>query len=371
MIPFCEALRTVIANTHVLDSEHVALASCAGRVLAEDVVSDVDMPPFNKSAMDGYACRRTDLAHPLAVLEVIKAGSPPTRPIGPDECSKIMTGAMVPEGADCVIMVEHTETAGDGSVRFTGKSTRDNICFQREDVQTGDVILRAGTLVAPQHIAMLAAVGCVKPRVAQRPRVAVIATGDELVEPHVKPRRSQIRTTNGAQLCAQIQRTRTTSVYYGIVGDTEEATDTAVKRAMAQTDVILLSGGVSMGDFDFVPDVLRSNGIEILFDAVAMKPGKPTVFGVSTQDAPTRTYCVGLPGNPVATFCLFELLVKPLLYGLMGHTYQPVEFTMPLATPLQRKRAEREAWMPATLTGDGRAVPCEFHGSAHIAALSN
>ena len=370
MIPFSEALNTVISNIRVLDSERVALAKCAGGVLTKDIVSDVDMPPFDKSAMDGYACRRADLDQPLSVLEVIKAGSVPTRPVGSGECSKIMTGAMVPEGTDCVIMVEYTETADDGSVRFTGKDTRDNICLQGEDVRTGDTILHAGTLVGPQHIAMLAAVGCVEPSVARRPRVGVIATGDELVEPGVKPRPSQIRTTNGVQLCAQIERVGAIPVYCGIVQDTEKDTDRAVKRAIADNDVVLLSGGVSMGDFDFVPGVLRANGIEILFDAVAMKPGKPTVFGVSADQTVPRTYCVGLPGNPVSTFCQFELLVKPLLYGLMGHNYAPLEFMTPLATPFQRKRADREQWMPATLTRDGQAAPCEFHGSAHIAALS-
>jgi molybdopterin molybdotransferase len=200
--------------------------------------------------------------------------------------------------------------------------------------------------------------------VARRPRVGVIATGDELVEPDVKPAASQIRTSNGYQITAHVATAGALPAYYGIARDTEAEIDAYLKRALAGNDVVLLSGGVSMGDYDFVPDVLRKNGVEILFDSIAMKPGKPTTFGV-TADA----YCFGLPGNPVSTFIQCEILVKPFLYALMGHAFRPPVAVMPLAKKFTRKSTGREAWIPVSFTDEGGVVPNEYHGSAHIHAL--
>lgn len=364
MISFENAFETVMSRVRVLDPEPVELHAAAGRVLAEDVRSDIDMPPFDKSAMDGYACRREDLPGPLHVVEVIQAGSAPTLAVGQGECAKIMTGAMVPEGADCVIMVEHTEETGDRTIRFTGNSTARNISRRAEDIRAGDIVLERGTLLGAQHIAVLATVGCARPWVSRRPRVGVIATGDELVEPDQRPGPSQIRTSNSYQICAQVANTGAIATYYGIAADTEEALDALMKRALSENEVVLLSGGVSMGDFDLVPGVMEKNGIEILFDSIAMKPGKPTTFGVGP-----KAFCFGLPGNPVSTFVQCEILVKPFLYALMGHEYRPRYSWLPLAETIQRRRADREAWIPVSITEGGEVQPREYHGSAHINSL--
>ncbi len=364
MITQKEAYETIMAQAGTLGSERVTLDQALNRVLAEDVRSDMDMPPFVKSAMDGYACRREDLAGDLNVVEFLKAGEVPRKAIGQHECAKIMTGGMVPEGADCVIMVEETEELNAHTVRFTAASTRDNVCLKGEDIQLGDVVQSAGRLLRPQHIAMLASVGCVRPLVAQRPQVGIIATGDELVEPDVKPDTSQIRTSNSHQLVAQVLLADAIPTYYGIARDTEESLDATLKKAMAGNDVVLLSGGVSMGDLDLVPGIMRANGLTILFDEIAVQPGKPTTFAVSDS-----TYCVGLPGNPVATFTQFELLVKPFLYRLMGHDYSPANLRLPMARTHARKRSERESWFPAKITADGSVLPCDFHGSAHVESL--
>jgi len=364
MIPFEEAYEIVMSRARVLDIEDVGLHDALHRVLAEDVQSDMDMPPFDKSAMDGYACRRADLAHELTVIETIQAGTPPARSVGARQCAKIMTGAMLPGGADCVIMIEYAEQVRDGVVRFTGASTPDHICRKSEDIRLGEVVLRKGTRLGPHHIAVLATVGCVRPPVYRRARVGIIATGDELVEPCERPGPSQIRTSNSYQLYAQVLAADAMSTYYGIARDTESAINAALKRAMAENDVVLLSGGVSKGDFDFVPDIMRQNGIEILFDSIAMKPGKPTTFGVSPS-----IYCFGLPGNPVSTFIQCEILVKPFLYRLMGHDFRAPQSVLPLAAPVDLKRPERETWLPVRITADGCADPAEYHGSAHISAL--
>ncbi|GAI98070.1 unnamed protein product, partial [marine sediment metagenome] len=194
-LKFEKAYEIVIGSACRLGVERVAISdnSALNRVLAEAVVSDIDMPPFNKSAMDGFACRRADLANELAITETIPAGSLPTKAIGPGQCARIMTGAVVPEGADCVIMVEYTENSGANRIRFTGTHTTDNICLKAEDIKKGDVVLQPGQIIKAQHIAVLASSGCVKPLVSLQPRVGIIATGDELVEPDKQPTACQIR----------------------------------------------------------------------------------------------------------------------------------------------------------------------------------
>jgi molybdopterin molybdotransferase len=365
MIPFEQACEVVMERSRTLPVETVTLEQALCRVLAEDAVSDVDMPPFDKSAMDGYACRRQDLGNALKVVETIPAGCVPTRRIGANECAKIMTGAPAPQGADCVIMVEYTESAGDGAVRFTGKETRANICARGEDVRTGDVVLRRGVRLGPEHLAVLATVGCAEPKVYARARVGVIATGDELVEHGKHPSEAQIRNSNSPQLCAQVLAAGAIPKYYGIARDTERDTALLLRRALDENDVVLLSGGVSAGDYDVVPGVMRELGVEILFDSVAIKPGKPSTFGVTASG-----YCFGLPGNPVSTYILFEVLVRPFLRRLMGEAEpRTVTYPLRLAEPLSRKGGERAAWIPVRITPEGEVAACEFHGSAHIHAL--
>ena len=364
MLTPAEAIERTIGAVRVLPGERVNIRQALGRVLAEDVVSDIDMPPFDKSAMDGFACRRADLANELTVIEVIPAGSRPQRTVGIGECSKIMTGAMVPRGADCVVMKEYVETVPDGRIRFTGEKTSDNICRMGEDAKAGDVVLKKGTILRAQHIAVLASFGQAMPLVARRPRVAVIATGNELVDPALKPGISQIRNSNSFQIAAQIEQAGAVAEDYGAVADTVEAIDAAFKKAIDNSDVVIVSGGVSEGDFDLVPEVMKRNNVDLLFEKIAIKPGKPTVFGVSKKG-----YCFGLPGNPVSTFVLFELLCKPFLYKLMGHDYQPVNIQMPLDGPLLSKKTERQRWFPVVITEKGTVKQVEYHGSAHINAL--
>ena len=364
MIPFEEALSTVLDSACRLGTERVDITNAIDRILAEDVKSDMDMPPFNKSAMDGYACRRADLANELEVVETIPAGYTPTKSIGPNQSAKIMTGAAVPQGADCVVMVEFTETPTDSTVRFVGENTSDNICQKGEDIKAGEVVLFKGTRIRPQHIAVLASVGCAQPVVSKRPRIGILATGDELVPPASMPGPSQIRNSNSFQLTAQVESMGAVAKNYGIAKDTDKAIDKMFKEAIEENDVVLVSGGVSMGDFDLVPGIFKQNNINLLFEKVAVKPGKPTVFGVAEN-----IYCFGLPGNPVSTFVLFDLLVKPFLYKMMGYDYTPAAAKMPLAESFRRKKTERQTWIPVVITNSGLLKPVSYHGSAHINAL--
>lgn len=364
MLSFEKALDTVLRSARPLGAENVDITDAMNRVLAEDVKSDMDMPPFNKSAMDGYACRRADLANELAVIETIPAGYAPTKSVGPGQCAKIMTGGVVPEGADCVVMIEYTESPTEGAMRFTGEKTNDNICQKGEDIKAGDVVLRKGELLKPQHIAVLATVGNARPLVSKMPRVGIIATGSELVDPGTEPEPCQIRNSNSFQLAAQAESLGVAVTDYGITEDTKEAIDDMFKKVAAANDVVIVSGGVSVGDFDFVPDILKRNNIELLFEGIAVKPGKPSVFGVSED-----VYCFGLPGNPMSTFVQFEILIKPFLYKLMGCESRHENVRMPLDEAIKRKKTARQVWFPVAITEAGTVKLIEYHGSAHISSL--
>jgi len=364
MIQFDEAQKIVMSYVKELPAENTGLLESLNRVLALDILSDIDMPPFDKSAMDGYACRRADILSDLDVIEVVVAGRLPEKEIGPGECAKIMTGAKVPAGADCVLMIEQTEITPEGKVRFKNKTTDDNIAYRGQDVRTGETVLKKGTLIKPEHVAILAMAGIHHPDVARRPSVGVITTGSELIEPFHKPAGPQIRNSNGWQLSAQLMAMGCRVSYYGIVEDNTAVIEKTIHKALDENDGILISGGVSMGEFDLVPEALEKNGVRILFDQVAIQPGKPTTFGVSSNSV-----VFGLPGNPVSTFVVFELLAKPFFYALMGHDYIPEARQCVVGTTLSRKRTERLNFVPVRIDDAGRVFPAEYHGSANITAL--
>jgi len=366
MITFEQAYKIITAATRPLGTESVPLQEVQGRVLAQNVVCDVDMPPFDKAAMDGFACRRQDLDHDLNIIEEIPAGHFPRKIIGPGECARIMTGAPVPTGADLVIMVEDTRPEGETAIRFTGSRAATNICPKGEDVKVGDLVLPRGTILTPARMgALCAALGKPDVLVYRRAKVGLIATGDELVEPWQRPPAAGIRNTNSYQLSAQIRAMGATVAYHGIVGDRREDLLQAVHKAGADCDLLLMSGGVSVGAYDFVAESLEKNSYQLLFQSVAMQPGKPTLFG--RRD---HSYCCGMPGNPVSTFVVFELLIKPFLYSLMGHTYQPLIISAELEADINLKNSNRQTTVPVIFPEAGKVAPLEYHGSAHIHAIA-
>lgn len=360
MIAFQEAYKIVMSVPAFSEAENVPLQHVAGRVLAADIFSDMDMPPFNKSAVDGYACRKADLSVPLKVLEIVPAGKVPQKTITPETCTKVMTGAMIPEGADTVIMVEDTETVAANTVRFLGVKTNANICTKGEDIHASDKVLGKGTIVRAQEIAVLASVGATNPLVSRQPVVAIISTGDELVEPDQNPEPSQIRNSNAAQIMAQAEACNALPVYFGIAKDTAASTCKIISLALDKADLVLLTGGVSMGDFDYVPKVFDELDIQTQFKSIAVQPGRPTVFGTRCGK-----YLFGLPGNPVSSFVQFELLVKPLIYHLMGAALARYELLLPMGKTYTRNKAKRKSFLPVNIR-EGKIYPVEYHGSAHI-----
>lgn len=364
MITYDEAYGLVRSDLPVNHIENVPLDDALGRVLAADIQSDMDMPPFNKAAVDGYACRRDDLAKPMQLLEVIAAGQQPKKVITAGFCSKIMTGAPVPEGADCVVMVEQTKINEEQIVFVNDTKTKNNIALIGEDIQKGSTVIPRGILIQPQHMAVMASVGAVDVPVYEKVTLCILSTGDELVEPEVVPGPGQIRNSNAIQLLMQARRMGIVANYGGIVADTEEACRNKIGEAVSQNQVVILSGGISMGDFDYVPAILKELGLEIRFKSIAVQPGRPTVFASSGNK-----FVFALPGNPVSSFNIFELLAKPFLYKLMGHDYQHPRLLLPLEDNFSRRNAGRQGFVPASITENGTIKLISYHGSAHINAL--
>lgn len=364
MIKFEAAFSIVMDAAFSTGSEDVHFMSSAGRVLTQPVKSDMDMPPFDKSAVDGYACRAQDLGRALKMIEIIAAGSAPQKTIEAGTCARIMTGAAVPSGADYVFMLEDSEETDEGLVKFKGKADKTNISRAAEDVVAGDVVLRPGRFIRPQDIAVMAMTGTTVVTVGKRVRVGVISTGNELVEPESKPSLSQIRNSNAWQLLAQISRAGADGNYYGIARDDEESTMYLLKKALEESDIVLVTGGVSQGDFDFVPVVLEKLGLQSHFDSVAVQPGKPMTFCTGM-----KKIVFGLPGNPVSSFVQFEVMVRPMIAKMMGAKSSSYDIILTLGTDYSRKRADRMAWIPVTINPAGEVLPVEYHGSAHISAL--
>ena len=361
MILFEEAMEIISTTAVPLASEKIKLEECLGRVLASEIFSDMDMPPFDKSAVDGYACRRDDLQKELKVLETIPAGKAPTHLIGAGECSKLMTGGMLPKGADTVIMVEDVEVTGNDTIRFVASKTASNFCLKAEDIRKDEKVLSKGTLIRPQEIAILASVGCAFPEVYKQPRIGIISTGDELVEPSETPAESQIRNSNAYQLMAQAKRANCSSRYFGIARDTEIETLQIILQAAAESDIVILTGGISAGDFDFVPAVIQQAGYEIKFRQLAVQPGKPVIFATCEGK-----YLVALPGNPVSSFVQFELLVKHLIKIVSGNEGKLNQVKVAMGADYTRKKTTRKAFFPVTFSSEGTVMPTEYHGSAHI-----
>jgi molybdopterin molybdotransferase len=374
MLSVSDAQSIVLQQVAPRPPRAVPLAADAlGLVLAEDVTSDLDLPPYDKALMDGYAVRSADLPDgrgTLTVVEEITAGQTPRRALGPGEAARIMTGAPVPPGADAVVKVEQTRTLGEGRVAVDDRPPQPglNVLPRGREMRAGEVVLSAGAVLRPQEFGLLAAVGRTSVRAVPAPRVAVVPTGDELVEPAERPGPGQIRNSNGPMLLAQAARAGGVPRLLGIARDWPESLRALVAEGMRE-DVLILSGGVSAGKLDLVPGVLREAGVAARFHKVAMKPGKPVFFGTGPRGQPV----FGLPGNPVSSLVCFELFVRPALRRLAGHADPgPRQVTAALAEDFAH-RSDRPTYHPAALEGGpgGRRVrPVPWFGSADLRALA-
>ncbi len=378
MIEMDDAIRIVMENTQIIDKTRIGLDDVLGRVLSEDVRSDIDMPPFDKALMDGYALQGTDIASAsgdtpviLDVIEEIPAGTVPQKRVKRGQASQIMTGAPVPDGADTVIMVEDTEPHPDAQkVRVLDTTeTGRNIARLGEDVRVNQVVLQANTVIRPPEVGILAAVGHVNVEVYRQPVVGIVATGSEVVEPHNKPKPGQIRNSNGYSMVAQVRRSGAQARYLGIVEDDIHALIQTIGEGLETCDIVALSGGVSAGEYDLVQDGMRDLGVEVLFDRIRMKPGKPLTFGVKGA-----RQVFGLPGNPVSSVVGLELLMRPAIRKMQCMTDVHLPTVRTVLSADFRQTPGRKQFVPAHSVqgknGVWKSSWVGHHGSADLFSMA-
>jgi molybdopterin molybdotransferase len=380
MLPVADAQKIVLEQARPLPAVSASLDVAAlGHVLAEDVTSDLDMPPFTKAMMDGYAVRAADLSAgtgQLTVVDEITAGRAPSRAIGAGQAARIMTGAPLPEGADAVVMVERSRLLDDRQVRIEDAELRPgaNVLARGREMRGGEVVLRSGTRLRPQEFGLLATVGRTAARVVPAPRVSILATGDELVESSARPAISQIRNGNGPMLLAQAARAGAIPRSLGIAADRLDVLHARIADGL-RDDVLILAGGVSAGKLDLVPQALSELRVRALFHKVRMKPGKPVLFGIlprADSDGPPRLV-FGLPGNPVSALVCFELFVRPALRALMALPPGPRVVQASVIEDFEN-RTDRPTYRPARLsaTGTGWQVqPVPWFGSPDLRGVTD
>jgi molybdopterin molybdotransferase len=321
MIEFEEARALVLSALKTRPPESVLLAEALGRTLARDIEARENIPPFDKATMDGYALKAEDVrtagkeaAVELEVLEDLPAGRVSRRSVGRGQAVRIMTGAPLPKGADAVVMVEDTERSGGRvKVRRTVRPA-DNTGQTGEDLKKGEIVLERGAVIGPAETGLLAAAGLARVPVVRRPKLAVIATGDEIVEPGERKAAGQIRNSNGPALLAMAVRAGAEAKYLGIARDSSSSLRAKLARAK-EADILVLTGGVSVGDYDLVKDELGAVGVKPVFWQVRIKPGKPVFFGRRGSQL-----VFGLPGNPTSAMVTFLLFVQPAIERLLGRT---------------------------------------------------
>ena len=373
MISIEDALEIVLKQVSVLSSERVKLLSSLGRVLSENIYSDFDIPGFNRAAMDGYAVVAKDTVHAcsdrpvtLKVIDEVPAGFKVKSAISSGKAIRIMTGAVLPEGADAVVMVEYTEARGDKVMVFRSVKKGENVSFSGEDVKKGELVLSRGTLIRPQEVGMLAALGKTEVYVTRKPKVAIISTGDELIEPGKTLEKGKIYDSNSFSLFSQVLKCGADPERIGIVPDDKDELLHKVKMGLS-SNILLLSGGVSEGKYDLVKEVLMEVGVKPLFWKVAVKPGKPTFFGIKE-----RTLVFGLPGYPVSSMMNFENLVKPAIFKMLGREgYKRIKIRAVLKGEIKNSSGRKNFIRVRLIEENGRylAIPAPSQKSGVLKSM--
>jgi molybdopterin molybdotransferase len=374
MIPVAEAIQIVLAHTTNLAAESIALADALGRILAEDTIADSDLPPFNRAQMDGYAVRAADVANTPAPLRIVgesAAGSGWHHEMKAGEAVRIMTGAPVPVGADAVQQVELTREVDSGGIVEILESVEAgrSIVRRANEIKAGETVLRAGEDINAAMIATLASFGYAKVKVGKRPRVAVMATGSELVDVDHKPGPDQIRDSNNYTIAAYTALAGAAVERLPLAGDDTAELKRQIAEAAERSDVLITSGGVSMGVYDFTKAALKELGAEVFFERVALRPGKPTVFARLGN-----TLVFGLPGNPVSVAVTFNLFARTALRAMQGANEPGLAEETAILARGVKGSIERESYLPAILWTDEKgsllAEPLKWGGSSDFVAFA-
>ena len=372
MLSYQQARALVISRLHAIFSEphteSVALAGALGRVLARDILADRDYPPFDRAIRDGYAVRSADTrsSATLRCVGELKAGDTPTVSVAPGTCIQIMTGAALPAGADAVVMIEHTQRNGDIIQLDRACKPGQHVVLRASEQAANQIVLSKGTRFSFSEIAAAAQVGAAPVTVFAKRRVGILSTGDEVVDFTASPGPFQIRNSNAASLAAQVQAMHAEPIALGKAQDSREDLHAKIAAGLL-TDALVLSGGVSAGKYDFVEAVLRDLGAEIIFDAVAIRPGKPVVFAIC-QGKPV----FGLPGNPVSTMVTFDLFVRPALEILSGTEPGPLPFIEAAVVKGLSEKPGLTHFLPAKAEYGAHPLvtPLVWQGSGDIIAMT-
>ena len=375
MISVAEAIQIVRQQTHTLPVEQVSLPHALGRVLAQDIVADSDLPPFDRSQMDGYAVRAVDAEAAPVRLRIVgesAAGRGWHNQLEEGQAVRIMTGAPVPEGADSVQQVELAHELKDGTVveLLENVEAGKSIVRRGAEIQAGETVLTAGTMINAAMMAVLAAFGYANVNVFRRPRVAVLATGTELVSVDQKPGQDQIRDSNNYSIAAYAELAGATIERMPLTGDETSLLKNQIAKAAESCDLIVTSGGVSMGVYDLTKAALRELDAELFFERVALRPGKPTVFA----RLPNGTLAFGLPGNPVSVAVTFNLFARTSLLAMQGATEPALKRETAVLARKVKGNADRESYLPVQLTtnddGELIAFPLKWGGSSDFVAFA-
>ena len=357
-----EARALVLGAVTPLDAEELTIAAALGRVLAEDVTAAHDVPSFANSAMDGFAVRSGPAGRDLAIVGESRAGTPAEVPVGDGEAVRISTGAAMPDGADAILPVEDADDGGTTVTPRVDLPAGHHVREPGEDLRGGEVVLRAGTVLGAAELGLAVEAGRATLRCGRRPRVAVLATGDELVAPGQPLRHGQLHNSNAVTLAALAVRAGADLAGATQVRDDAAATRGAIERALDGADVLLLTGGVSVGPHDHVKPALAALGVEEVFWRVALRPGKPLWFGRRGAQL-----VFGLPGNPVSAMVCFMLFARPALAALQGAPAPPPRARAVLGAPVARQRGRDEA--VRVRLDDGRALPTGQQGSHQLHSM--
>jgi molybdopterin molybdotransferase len=363
------ALGVIREAVRPLEVATCALAEASGRVLREALRLDRDSPPFDKALVDGYALRAADsgIETKLTVVGHHDAGGAAAARVAPGTAVAINTGAVVPAGADAIVMVEKTTRAGDRVTLRSAVKAGDGIERRGTHGLAGDVALARGVRLNSAGLGVAATVGATTLRVSALPRVAVLVTGDELIDPSATPTGGEIRNSNASIMLHEMQRCGALVTDLGMARDEPEKIRERISAGFAAADAVMISGGMSMGTRDWVPRVLVEMGVDVLIQKVAIKPGKPFLFGVLERSG-VRKYVVGLPGNPVSGFVCLRRFVRPLMDGLVGATERPA-LLQARCTSALRANGDREFYQPATW-GEAGLTPLPWRGSADLFTLA-
>lgn len=370
MISYEEALQKIFENTFFLPTETVPLKEALNRVVQEDIFSKIEMPPFDKSAVDGYALNFLDtknISARLKCIGLIQAGEDFKKKLSRGECVKIMTGASLPKDTNSVVMVEDTRSLGEYVTVFKAMARLENVCKKAEDICYGQKVLSKGNKITASEVAILATVGRHQVKVTRKPKVAILNTGGEIVPGGKLLAKGKIYNSNGPMLEALLLSDEIVPLSLGIVKDNAALLKEAILEGL-KSDVLLISGGVSMGDYDLIPDILHSVGVKKIFHKVNIKPGKPLFFGLRN-----KTIVFGIPGNPVSNFLAYLIFIHPALMRMQGILSCEPEFKEGILQREFKHNLRRRHFVTTKISRKENGyclLPLNSHGSGDTFSLS-